>query len=369
MKKLLVLLLLMQSIGTTKANPIPVPPVISEFYMVNDSTWYLELVFPQSPYFGSNFDGFRLESSGGSCLFKNGITITADSIIIITQDSLQSLLHFNRSGDYIAIKNESDYLIEEIYFGNISNSMIAAPLIGQSLVRMAYSCYSVSYGFETDYYLVKDNNPTIGYDPFQVSSAKGIFTGKVFDLAHNPVPGIKVGNIYYITGPGPSVCENFYKYFITDSTGSFSSEEFSSQRTVDVFASFSTDLLDTLITIEPDSINYYEFTIDTLLTGIESNSFQGAVSLSCYPNPSTGETYFTFAMKSNKHYSKALIKIYDPNGEIVRMLPVNISDKQDTYTVKWDGICYYNAAASGMYYCKLELDGKEAATQKIIIAK
>jgi len=126
--------------------------------------------------------------------------------------------------------------------------------------------------------------------------------------------------------------------------------------------------LDTIvsITIEPDSINYYEFILDTLLTGIEVTAYKKEFSLSTYPNPTTGETTISFEIPGGVHYSKALIKIYNSNGEIINIIPVNTSSHKEKYSVKWN---MDTEIPSGMYFYKLELDGIKVASNKIILTK
>ncbi|HPB24753.1 MAG TPA: T9SS type A sorting domain-containing protein [Bacteroidales bacterium] len=372
MKKTYVLIMLIFSIGFTKANPISPPPIISELYIINDSTWFLEIVFLQgNPFINyANLDGFRITTSMGTSYLKNGIPIINDSIIVITQDSLQSPLQIFRNGDFILIKDISGLQLDQIYFGNISGTQMSAPLLGQSIVNLAHPCWDTYLNQPgTVNKLVKDNHPTIGYSPFQPFSAIGIFTGVVYDSGHQPVAGIKIGNSHYIDLAPTNICANFYYFTLTDSLGSFTSQEYSGSRYVELFFQSSSVLADSIINIEPDSINYYEFTIDTLLTGVQQNYFQTGITLLCYPNPSTGETFISFSIPAGIHYSKAIIKIYDSNSEMVRILPVNTSNSQNNYSIKWDGLCYNNATASGTYYCNLELDGRKSASNKIIIIK
>jgi hypothetical protein len=359
--------MVMFSVGFTRANPIMSPPSISEFYIVNDSTWYLELVIQSGYYYNTNLDGLVLNSSSGSAQVKNGITVTFDTIMILTQDSMQSPLHFNRNGDFLTTNG---IMYDYLYFGNIPGSAVTAPSPGQSIVNLGHSCLDAyTNQHTTDYYYVKDNNPTIGYDAFQPSSAIGTFTGFVYDAAHNPVAGVRVGNSQYINIAPSYICQNFYSFCITDTSGRFTSQEYSYKRNVSIFFYSPHVLLDSMIYLEPDSINYFEFTLDTLLTGTHSYAFEQEISLSCSPNPSTGETNISFTISSGRHHSKALIKIYDQKSEIVRILPVDISNVQNNYSIRWDGICYDHSAASGTYYCTLELDGRKAAAEKVIIAK
>jgi hypothetical protein len=367
MKKLFIVIIMMFTLGATKANPIVPPPVISEFYIVNDSTWYVELVFQQYYYCYPNLDGFQIISSSGSSLIKNGISITADSILVLTQEDLQSPLNFNRSGDFIFI-NDGYWNIDEIRFGNFEGAQISSPEYGQSLVNYGFHC--LEYGSEpkTEYYLVKDSDPTIGILPYETSNAMGTFTGFVYDETHHPIPGLYLGNSDYFNVPS-SVCGNIFSTTITNPDGSYMVPEFSHWCRVEFFFQPSDVLCDTVINIEPDTINYFEFNLDTLMTNVLQNSFQTDITLSCFPNPTTGETTISFGIPSDGHVAKALLKIYNSDNEMIRILPVNIDNSQNQYAVKWDGSGGQSIVPSGMYYCTLELDGRKVATHKIIVAK
>ncbi|MCX6273076.1 MAG: hypothetical protein NTU44_18045 [Bacteroidetes bacterium] len=370
MKKLFVLLLVFFTIGFTKANPIVDPPVISEFYLVNDSVWYLELMFSW-PY--PSLDGLQLVSSGGSSFIKHGISITAGNIIVLTHDSMLSPLHFNRNGDFVDIQDSTgfsfNYSFPMFRFGNISNSFISAPLVGQSIVCYKFYCMDQGYIPETEYHLVKDVNPTIGYNAFTPSFATGTFTGMVFDNGHNPIQGIHIGHTYAYNEPS-YYCGNYFLNAWTQPSGSFTMQEYSGKYHVMFFFHPWLVIKDTIINIEPDSVNYFEFIIDSLLTDVHSIENQRNIKLSCFPNPSTGETNISFGVPEGQCFSKALIKIYGSNGEIVRILPVNTASPQPEYTLKWDGFCCdHSPAASGMYYCNLVLDGRKSATTKLIIER
>jgi len=66
-------------------------------------TWYIELIFNEYYSYYENLNGFHLISSGGDAVFKNGISISTDTILVITQDSLQTQLFFNRDSDFVQI--------------------------------------------------------------------------------------------------------------------------------------------------------------------------------------------------------------------------------------------------------------------------
>lgn len=337
-----------------------------------DSThWYLEVVFK---HYGGwpdhhTLNGCKIITSAGTFYFKDWIHVTNDSILVLTQDSLKNLLKINRSGDHLTIKDSAGNWLDELYFGNVAGSKISFPRLGQSIVNYAYECFSG--GPDTEYHKVKDNHPTIGFNAFKPYNLKGVttsgtFAGIVYDNMHSPVPGIHLGHMYYNVPCGSSAaCGNFFCSVLTDSAGTFNIPERSGRYLVQIFFKTSNVLADSVINIEPDSINYYEFTIDTLLTGINPVSAKKEIALSCFPNPSTGETMISFEIPAGRHYSQALIKIYNSIGEIVRILPVTLGRS----SVKWNGLTADNSSANGIYSCTLELDGQKTASSKIIIAK
>lgn len=272
-------------------------------------------------------------------------------------------------GDFIIIKDPNGYPMDQMYFGTISGSQISAPKQGQSIVNYAFHCWTSSQTIE--YHKVKDNHPTIGFNAFtpyniSASSTTGTFTGFVYDKAYNPVPGIHIGNRFY--NATSSTCGMFFVSALSGADGSFTIPERSGKYLVQLFYDPLRILSDSILNIEPDSVNYFEFTIDTLLTSMNPRDIKKGINLSCFPNPSTGETTISFDA-SGRHYSKALIKIHNSNGEMVRILPVNVDNAQNKYSIKWNGSCSDNSTASGIYFCNLELDGRKVASTKIIIEK
>ena len=128
-------------------------------------------------------------------------------------------------------------------------------------------------------------------------------------------------------------------------------------------------LTDTIINIEPDSVSNYGFIIDTLLSSISNNSIRQKYNITTYPNPTNGETTFLLNIPNNYYYSKILIKIYNNEGEIIKILPINISSSQEKNSLEWNFRNIDNYVISGIYNYVLEIDGKRVATNKLIITK
>lgn len=370
MKKLLILITVFLISFSIYANPIMMPPVMSEFYIVTESEWFLEIYIDPLYYESSqeihNLDGLEIISSNGSSLVKEGIYFTNGDIIILTQDSLQSPVQFNRNSDFIGIENINTGISEVYYFGEIQYSQISALSEGQSLVLRKTTC-----GGDEDYsyFLCKDASPDIGEGPYTTTNALGLYSGKVFDRNNDPVSGISIGNDYthfpYVTcGSNSNVA------VITDENGYFSFNEYAGNHITKMFFN-STDptvILDSLINIEPNTDNYYEFNLDTIFTEIKSPKIKTCYNFTAYPNPGNGEISFTCSTSDFSQNNTVLIKLYNTTGEIVKILPVKSYGNESCITY-WDGICANRSAASGQYICKLELNGKNVAELKLIITK
>ena len=176
------------SIGLTNANPLPTPPIISEIYF--DSTnWFIEL--SAHIYFG--YDSIRMISHSDTAYLSPG-DLWPGQVRIITQDSLQTPFQFNRIGDVIMLQEyyppDNWTTFDIVCWGNYScasyfDCNVNSPIIGQSLVRQEIQYY----GTYVDYWLVKENSPSMGTNIFQATS-KGTFCGYIRDHAGNPINNI-----------------------------------------------------------------------------------------------------------------------------------------------------------------------------------
>ncbi len=360
MKKVLFVVLFVLSFGITNANPLPSPPIISEIYL-DSANWFLELNFNSNNTFGDSIRIFS-KTDTANLAINNWI----GQVVILTQDSLLNTFQINRIGDIIEIQMYSPpntwYTTDVVCWGNCTCNTyykcnVNAPLSGQSLVMQ-----EIQYGGSpVDYWLVKDNSPSLGTNIYQATS-RGTFCGYVNDHLGNPFSNIML-KYYNLAGQGiPPV--------FTNNSGYFNNDYIFARNYNITFWNYSSSnlLIDTTIsiTIEPDSINYYEFILDTLLTGIEVTACKKEFSLSAFPNPTTGETTISFEIPTGVHYSKALLKMYNSNGEIISIIPVSTSSKKEKYSVNWN---MDTEIPSGMYLYKLELDGIKVASSKIILSK
>jgi hypothetical protein len=361
MKRLLVLLIIIGA-PTIQANPVLPPPVISELLIINDTTWYLEVVFQSSyPWWNSTLNGSALQTNEGIAYFKDGIHIIPDSVLILTQDSMQSSLIIKRAGDILVLPGLGQFI-----FGNIIGSRVTAPLPGQSLVTVIRCCNS-NYGWETEYITAKDNTPSIGFHPFAVVNGEGTLSGRVLDKQNSPVPSTSLGRYSLALAP-QYWCGKFLPLAYTDSAGYFSVDFISGIYFLDIYKGQNGILGTVWVTIEPDSVIFCDIQLDTVLVGMEEITRSFDFHLRSFPNPVMEETMISFNLPPYLRGEKALIKIYTAGGEMLKILPVQESVPGNNHSISWDQDVS-GGVSSGIYICTLEIAGTKVATTKIIKAE
>ena len=351
---LLFILLLFTELNGNVAFP---GAYIKEIYFDGDY-WTIELlnVFVQE----ETLDNCKIASSSGESLFKPGIYFPCGGYTVVNQDSLQTQLNINKNGDMVAtyypfVFPKDWYLIDQCYFGNYPNSMINPPYSYQSLARFTINNWWPEY----IHILTKDNSPTLGI-PNDTTGTQGTFCGYVFDNHNNPIQGAEIQ--FY-----RPYFQSFFPIVITDSTGYFSQQMYSLNFETSILVDESV-LLETSITIEPDSTTYCEFYID--LTSVDEEIGQyNQIILSNYPNPFIESTTISFDLATKSH-KNTQINIYNAKGQLIRkFLPVAHSPGHPV-SVIWDGKNESNVLQPpGFYFYSLEVDGKKIKTNKMIMVR
>ncbi|MBI4646543.1 MAG: T9SS type A sorting domain-containing protein [Bacteroidia bacterium] len=376
-KQIFCILLIATSLNFAKANPIIPPPIISEIYFDNNNNWYIELII--TDFYES--DTIRLISNSDTAGIPSAYLI-GGGIIVITQDSLLNPFSVNKTGDIIILQScnqcssENDWWeLEQICWGNsFCNSWwdcnVGVPNEGQSL-EMTQINYGDIYTPESYYWLVKNNNPSLTTNVYQVDS-KGVFCGYVYDAQFHPISNVRLQycSYYYFESPYANLTP-----VISDNTGYFYNANMFGKNYNITFCNNTypfDEIIDTsiAISIEPDSVNYYEFILDTIILKSGELSIKTNHSISCYPNPFTKETTISFVIPENKLFSNVVIKIYNSQGDLVRILPVGTAKNQSgEYSVIWDGRGNLGECESGEYFYSLEIDGRIIASEKMMCVK
>jgi hypothetical protein len=279
MKKIYVTIFMLLLFSQLLANPIVVK-YMSELYFEDDN-WTIELAYTDEmgERFFQNLDNHRLVSTTDTAQFNSGISLDNVNIILVTQDSLQAPLSINKNGDCVQLQvwnGDEWWFTDEIRFGDYPNSNVNAPFEGQSIVSVE----------EIGYEYAKDNIPSLGSNPYYANT-RGAFSGYVFDQQQNPISNARIRFFYY---------NDIY----TDQNGYFENNYMCGMNyDITVYVD-DIAMMDTLITIEPDSTTYCEFHIN--LYSIDEEHLQRSkIILNNYPNPFIESTTISFNLTTKTH--------------------------------------------------------------------
>lgn len=346
------------------SNPLPPPPkiLISELYF-NESGWIMEVyVFNED---NRNLDSVILETSSGSTFFKPGITVHFQDTLIITSDSLLHPLDIDPDGDYINAYEyyEGDLMWSwDTFFGNMNGfvfgdydgSECSAPYEGQSLVLIHENISGLD-GYYDYYWVVKDKNPSIGYNLFSCSSKEEI-SGYIFDQNNIPIKGSRVN--YCTEG---EMTAFFLEGIIADIQGSFSNIVVYSKTYFGHIVLEDSILRSVSFNVELDSANEFTFIVEGYDYAGIAPYIASENMIKHHPNPILGSAYFSIDI-SNLFYRSAVIKIFNSSGQIIDILP-RPEDKYGVYVVEWNT----KDLSPGTYYYHLDVNGKKVAADKMLV--
>jgi len=333
MKKIIVLFFFLLCFGILlHANPI-LTASFSEIYFDDNDEWSIELYdYYQLGIY--TLDNCHIESTTNMAFFNNGITFTPNDTLVVTNADMQTDLIINREGDYLVI---GDYAYDEICWGNYSN-LINAPYPGQSLARVVpYNNY---------FLLAKENQPSLGYNPFDVQTFGGI-QGNVSDGSGYPIEGVQVDIISPIS---LTVYVDEGGYFLIDGL-------YAMNYTLSAYkAGYSSIEVD--VTVEPDSISSVSFLLFT--QSADPQPQHETISISNHPNPFYEQTEIRYSLP---HHSSGSITIFNNKGQKIREITASPTEN----SVSWSGFDEHNKIVpSGVYFYNLESEDNILASGKML---
>jgi len=346
MKTIIILVLLILT-GLLLANPIVVGPYISEIYF-DEMGWSIELFNMMTE---DNLDNCKLSSNADESYFLPGIPFPQETYIVVTQDDLQTSLVIDDQGDYVT----SYYMDDEVSwctFGTLQ-TMVLAPTDGQSLREIGF------WDDMTSLYIrfCKDNTPSMGAIN-DTTNYKGIFCGYVYDSQLNPVQNVEIDY-----QPRDFNTPSIY----TNENGYFEKEMYAMNFYCNIHL-FALASMDSTVSIEPDSMNYYEFVFENyvLSDDHEISLPTSFYHLSNHPNPFNPSTEISFSVTQNAvsgsdGSSFVTVEIYNSKGQKIDEL--SVPDGQ--FSITWEADNF----PSGVYLYKLIVGGKEAACNKMLLLK
>jgi len=342
MKRMIVwFLLLFSFVVVLNANPIE-PFVLSEIYFDDNGDWSIEL-YDYLQLGVNSLDFCTLMSQSDTAHFNTGISFTSNDTLVVTNADMQTDFFIDKDGDVLTIYGDiwGGYMFNSVYWGNTPNSYVNAPYYGQSLCR-------VVIGDEDPYFfLVKEGQPSLGYNPFNVQTY-GSLEGYVYDETGSPVQGTDV------------ICSCFFSLIYMTSTDWNGFFEINNMYAMNY--DLSTTLggytpYDTTVTIEPNEIT---FIIIQPNCAIEQIPIQHNISISNHPNPFYDETSIQYSLP--KH-TTGTITIFNSKGQKIREIPVSPTEN----SVSWSGLDEKDRnVPSGVYFYNLESQDKTLASGKML---
>lgn len=346
MKKITIFLVLLLFLALQlPGNPLQ-PVGFSEIYFDDSDNWTIELYDYYHIAFGS-LDGCYLESSSDTAYFNNGIYLNPGDTILITNANMQSDFTINKAGDEIKIRGNQ--FLDNFCWGDTPNSLVNSPESYQSLARV--TIWTSGYpATEPSFILVKENEPSLGYNPFEAQTY-GCLQGLVHDNDGNPLPDASI-DIYPFDYHNTPINVN--------SDGSF---EFS-----DIYGlnyNLTVEIpgyppIDTTITVEPEDTTYIEISPNL---SIGTNPNPDLYSISNYPNPFYNQTTIHYSLPGN---SPASISIFNSKGQKIRELSVCGAKK----SIVWFGKDSQNKPVpSGVYFYQLAKKTRKLSSGKMLYLK
>ncbi|NQT65124.1 MAG: T9SS type A sorting domain-containing protein, partial [FCB group bacterium] len=299
-------------------------------------------------------DNCAISTGTGFSEFNDGIEFL--QYVTVTYEDLQDSLCINWESDVIRTYYDDGNGLEEIdnwsfapvsYWFNSINSLYS----GQSLRR-----HEPMMDYE---FLLKDSNIEDGL------RTRGILEGYVYDLNDDQLEGATIE--FY---RDENWLENIFPPIISNSIGFYSSEIYAKNYEVSICLG-SQVLVDTFLTIEPDSTTFIEFYTDynpSSSDDYEISLPSSYYNLSNYPNPFNPTTEISFSIPQTS--SSVTIEIYNSRGQKIKTLDIPNSSSQNPNQITWNGTNENNKQVpSGVYLYKLVSNGRELAANKMLLLK
>ena len=337
------------SAGLLLANPIPEGPYITEIYF-DETGWSIELF---SMITDGNLDNCKISSNAGEAYFLSGISFPQDTYLVVTQDDLQTPLVIDEQGDYVTSYYD-EFEVSWCTFGSLQ-TMVLAPTEGQSLIPISFSSNGI---MTTDVSFCKDSSPTLG-GINNNGGTHGIFCGYVFDSLMNPVYNVQIEHFPYNYNSPDAV---------TNENGYFEKEMYAMNFYCDInLAALAS--MDSTVSIEPDSVNYFEFVFENYVVGVVEPEVvipNHDYHLSNHPNPFNPSTNISFSVTQTSSF--VTVEIYNSKGQKIDELSIHNGQSVSAglkSSITWEADNF----PSGVYLYKLIVDGKEAASNKMLLLK
>jgi hypothetical protein len=349
--------------GMLAANPIMIESLIRQIIFDEEDNWSIVIenmminaIDPQ------DFDEVvHISCNAGPLVFKEDFLpeLTQETTVITKEDLLYPL-NIPRAGDSV-LSSMDDGWFSFDFMPMVWNDTLPSPVFGPLAGQALSLTYFNKTMEDTEWWIVKDGSPTTNYG-LGNCDCYGTFSGYVYDLAGNPVPGT---TIHYIDESYVEFPFNPFDELNTDNEGFFSIDELPARNyfILRITKPGNSFFIEEYIAIEPGA-NTYDFTIDYLVGEPEKEAGNG-ISVSNFPNPFDYHTVFEIQRGHRKSLKGAVLQITDIVGRTMAVIPLgNAGNGDGTDRIWWnrpDGL------APGNYMYILILDNHPEARGKMTI--
>jgi hypothetical protein len=327
MKRYILLLATSFVVICAMGNIAPPKAFISEVFFDGSGNWTIELGF--YPYYYSEIDSIRIESSTGSSII-NFCTLTPgggspnfDSITVITKLNLVAPVSINPNADYIKV---TSYIFgygtyDYVAFGNYPGSFLDCKQNSESI---AYVSYSLGPAYTSSFCI--DRSPTPGYGN-DTTGAMCNFSGKVYDLSGNAftngmfsLPPLM--NTTIEIQPDGSFFERVFarRYMFDTLTLYFPPWPYAAQ-------TYTVEHVD--FCVRPDGQHTQDIITTSLVTAIDKHKPDNENIVVVSPNPFTEKVSFYFNMGKQYPGDEITLSIYGPDGRLLKQVKLTVD--QNSY--------------------------------------
>lgn len=314
------------------ANPIFVQTISELAFTPNG--WVLEIRLHGS----ANTSGWYLTSKQDTAHLKP-MTLAADTLYLITQDSLLEQFRIDSSGDDLKFYTAGGGLMSYLTFGSLPGANIAAPKVGQSICLSGWA----------DYYL--DNTPTLGY-PNDTVNAMGYINGWVKNNSGNSLQSVKVW--YGAIGNYPG------NFVLTDDTGFFTISSISQKSSL-IFQDSNYVQYNTTVQVWPESTVVLNVNLVVSVEKIKAETMpKNFVIGEPFPNPFNPETRIRYTLPQK---GEVKIEVFDISGKLVDKI-FSGYQSAGSYQARWNA----TSCPSGTYIIQIR-NGYAALSKKCVLVK
>jgi hypothetical protein len=329
MKKIITFIAaLMISLNPLISNPIPPAGLIVEIYF-EDGEWVLVVdnYYMMSCGMETFEDVALMCQNGFSYILPDVVPDPDEWYTLLTAADLELPFDIDPVEDFVDVWDSQGYSYAFLEWAPGPNTMVSGPAPDQSII---IKCVSSTPDYWYLFWPLKSGM----HNCFSIGcSARGTFTGFVYDQDGNPVPDAE---IFYLP-ESLLYSDYFFYHIVTNDWGEYINDYMPAKNYyIEKIVVDSVDyIIDEYITIEPNETTTMDFTIYTTHTD-ELNPILSS-SISNYPNPFKQSTTFSINLGKINPTEIYYIEIMNMEGQTVEIIEADATNKpQLSQSIYWN---------------------------------